>query len=449
MNHKTTFSDIIGYEKEKEELLEVKEYILDTNKYENYGARIPKGLLLVGASGVGKTLIAKALANEINVPFLSYGDEKKENGEILDLNELFDKARELAPCIIFIDELDKITNNISNYDPFCETEVENNQVRSLLTQMDGFKDNCGIMVIATANSTFGINKSLLRSGRFDRTIIMRMPSKEERRLLFIYYSKNKQIDSNVDFDKLAFRTSGLSCADIDNVLNDAVLISLREGRKSVSIDNIETAIDRLCLNSSISVKLPQDMINKIAVHEVGHAICAILCGEGNTISKVSIESRGNTIGFNRFYEDDECFYYNNYSEEEIFKKIVICYGGAAAEQLIFKKISTGCSHDINIARQYGKTIITNFEMICSNECLGLSMHSIKVSEHRLIEIENRINKILKTAFKQSKRIIRKNKNLFMKLNTKLLETNVLYKEDIIDVLNSSSKYKNITLQFNN
>lgn len=445
MNHKVTFDDIIGYEKEKEELLEVKDYLLNTKKYEDNGARIPKGILLIGASGVGKTLIAKALANQINVPFLSYGDERKENGEILDLSELFDKARKESPCIIFIDEIDKLCND-TNYDPFSEMENDSQLVRSLLTQMDGFKENSGILVLATANSTYRINKSLLRSGRFDRTIIIKMPSKDERRLLFEFYSKNKKIDNDVDFNKLSSRTSGLSCADIDNVMNDAVLMSIREGKTAISNSNIETALDRICFSSATLTRLPKEVMEKIAVHEIGHTVCAIICGNGDSISKVSIESRGSAIGFNRFYEEDDELYYGNVTKKEVFKNLIMCYGGAASELLRYKEISTGCSHDIETARQYGKTMITNLEIGYINKYLGLStLHGFKSSENSLNRIERGINRNLKRAFIKAKKIIKNNKELFYKLYYKLLENNVLYKEDIIDIVQSIDRYRSYNL----
>ena len=214
IENKICFSDVIGYEKEKEELKEIQNFIVNLQKYEEIGARIPKGILLIGESGNGKTLMAKALSSEINIPFYSIGDELNEDTTVKSIRDVFSEARKHSPCVVFIDEIDKLDNNNSIMDSF--KKKASSVIRELLTQMDGFKTNSGIIVIATANSTLHINNSLFRSGRFDRIIEIRMPNRDERKLLFEHYSRNKNIEKGIDFNKLAIRTSGLCCVPISS-----------------------------------------------------------------------------------------------------------------------------------------------------------------------------------------------------------------------------------------
>lgn len=205
IENKICFSDVIGYEKEKEELKEIQNFIVNLQKYEEIGARIPKGILLIGESGNGKTLMAKALSSEINIPFYSIGDELNEDTTVKSIRDVFSEARKHSPCVVFIDEIDKLDNNNSILDSF--KKKTSSVIRELLTQMDGFKTNSGIIVIATANSTLHIKNSLFRSGRFDRIIEIRMPNRDERKLLFEHYSRNKNIEKGIEFNKLAIRTS--------------------------------------------------------------------------------------------------------------------------------------------------------------------------------------------------------------------------------------------------
>lgn len=431
---KISFNDVIGYEKEKEELEEIQNYIINCEKYEEIGARIPKGILLVGERGNGKTLMAKALSSEINIPFYSIGDELNDDTTVKSIRDVFSEARKNAPCVIFIDEIDKLDNSEKVIGGSFLNE-SSPLIRELLTQMDGFKTNSGILVIATANSLFQLNSSLLRSGRFDRIIEIRMPNKNERKLLFEYYSKNKKLKENVNFEKLAVRTSGLCCADIDNILNDASLMAIRSNNDEISMKDIETAIDRVMFGA-IENKLSDEIRDKIAVHEIGHAVVAIAVGEKENLNKISIISRGQTLGFNRFGRDDETQQFGFTTKSKMFNQIMIAYGGIAAEKFILKDTSSGCSNDLDEARYVAEVMIRKFGMLGVTNCANTRMLRMGDygSERKKRQIERLTDGLLKKALKKALKVIKYNKDIFNNLYNKLLESNVIYKEEIEEVL---------------
>lgn len=431
---KICFDDIVGYEKEKEELREIKNFIVNLNKYEEIGARIPKGILLIGESGNGKTMMAKALSSEINIPFYSIGDEMNEDESMKSIRKVFADARKNSPCVIFIDEIDKLDSDSDIMDPFVKDSSP--VLRELLTQMDGFKNNSGIIVIATANSVIGLNKSLLRSGRFDRTIEIRMPNKKERKLLFEHYAKRKKIDKNLDFEKLAIRTPGICCADIDNILNDAALMAIRENNEVVSAKNIEDAIDRVMLGSATTNKLSEDARKKIAIHEVGHALVAIKLNQKKDLNKISITSRGQTLGFTRFSCEDETVKYGFTTKSELYKRIKIAYGGIAAEEVILNDITTGCMQDLSEARATATIMVERFGMLGVTNSVDARMARLdnSCSQKKKRKVEKLLDGILDKAHSESIKIIRNNLDLFNKLYDRLLESNVLYKEEIDEIV---------------
>ena len=431
--NKISFDDVIGYEKEKDELKEIKNYIVNIKKYEEIGARVPKGILLVGESGNGKTLMAKALATEINIPFYSIDDGVTDEASVKAIRDAFSKARNNAPCIIFIDEIDKFDlNDDFMMGPFPAPKSP--IMRELLTQMDGFKPNSGIIVIATANSQFQLHKSFLRSGRFDRIIEIKMPNKNERKLLLEYYAKNKKIQKDVDFDRLANRTSGLCCADIDNVLNDAALIALRDKCNEISIDHIETAIDRVMFGA-IENKMNDSIKNIIATHEIGHAIVSIKLESSESPNKISIISRGQTLGFNMFTEDEVVEKYGLSSKDKLFNKMVIAYGGIAAEEVMLHNITSGSTKDIDEARKIAIAMVRYFGMYGIENCsASLSRTQDVLTRKKNLKVDKIVTRLNKKAFNIAKNIIKNNRNLFDNLYNKLMEDNVLYKEEIEEII---------------
>lgn len=434
IENRICFSDVIGYEKEKEELKEIQNFIVNLQKYEDIGARIPKGILLIGESGNGKTLMAKALSSEINIPFYSIGDELNEDTTVKSIRDVFSEARKHSPCVIFIDEIDKLDNNADFIsDPFMDKP--SSLIRELLTQMDGFQTNSGIIVIATANSIMGLNRSLLRSGRFDRMIEVRMPNRNERRLLFEHYSKNKKLAEGIDFEKLAIRTSGLCCADIDNLLNDAALMSIRDASEVITLKNIETAIDRVMFGT-IENKLSENTKKKIAIHEIGHAVVAIATNQKDNLNKISIVSRGQTLGFNRFSREDETEKFGFTTKNKMFNQMMIAYGGIAAEMVRLNDISSGCVQDIEEANYIAKTMIKRFGMLGITYCIDSKMIRFEdsASQKKKKRVERITDKLLKKALANAVKIIKDNKELFTRLYNKLIECNVIYKEEIEEVI---------------
>ena len=429
-----SFKNIIGYDREIEELMEIKKYVIERDKYTEVGARVPKGILLVGESGNGKTLMAKALANEINIPFYSLGDSENIDETSKSIKELFKEARKNAPCVIFIDELDKLGNKSLGFN-YGFDEDNSGLIRELLTQMDGFNSNEGIIVIATANQTYNLNLSLLRSGRFDRTINIKMPSLKDREKLFEHYSKTRKLEENIDFHKLAIRTSGICCADVDNILNEAALMSIREGREKISSKMIEESIDRVTFSSATTNRLSDDLKKKIAIHEIGHAVVAIANGNIDDIDKISIVSRGQNLGFTKMRSDDDLKIYGYTTRSEMYNRIEKAYGGIAAEEVILKDVSSGVSGDLYTASEICNTMVSSFGMLgVTNCCQTKRRLNADMSEYKQRKIEKVKDRILNKAYKNAKKKIKKNKKIFNELYNMLLENNVLYKEEVVEIV---------------
>lgn len=428
MNEKLTFKDVIGYEEEKVEIKEIKNYIVDVEKYKQIGARAPKGILIVGAPGNGKTLMVRALANEINVPLYCLGQYTDEEENLDDIRKVFKEARKNSPCIIFIDEIDKINNNSNDF--HFEIE-ESSAIRELLIQMDGFTPNNGIIVIATANSTSRLPSSLLRSGRFDKTINLRFPNKKERKELFKYYGKTKKLSDNIDFDKIAKITSGMSCADVDNVLNDAAILTVRNNKDEIEMNEIEVAIDRLVMKSANKKIISDEEKRVIAFHELGHAIATLKLSKKETINKISIVSRGQTLGHTRLGHD----YLNNLvSKSNLLEDIKISLAGMAAEDVFIKNITSGSYSDLFRANEICQYMVSDYGMYGVDKYENISRMNKGISEVKIMKNEKVKERILKKCYHEVKKLLIKNKKLIYKLYDKLIECNVLFEEDINEIV---------------
>lgn len=425
---KITFENIVGYEEEKKEILEIQDYILNPDKYEKMGARVPKGILLVGESGNGKTLMVKALANELNIPLYKIGQDEDENENLINMRKIFKEARNNAPAIIFIDEIDKVE---SEDGLFGLTSRESIVTRELLIQMDGFENNNSVIVIATANNPSKINLSLLRSGRFDKIINLRYPNKEERKELIKYYTRDKKVAFEIDFDRLSNITSGFSCADIDNILNDATILAIRSNKKEINTCDVETAIDRLTSRSATISNISDDDKKKVAIHEIGHAIIALKTEGIDSVHKLSIISRGQILGQTKIISPNEYDYFGLTTKENLLNQIKIYYGGLIAEELYLKNISTGSSLDIEQARYICETMVKKFGMMGVTNSVSSTMKLREnISQSKIRKLEKIQDKILNKCYKITKKILKKNKKIFMILYNKLLENNVLFEEDI-------------------
>lgn len=390
--------------------------------------------MLVGESGNGKTLMAKALANEIDIPFYSIGDEENGDESNKTIKEVFKEARKNAPCIIFIDELDKMGSRSMGVS-FGIDEDDSGLVRELLTQMDGFKSNEGVVVIATANYILGLNPSLLRSGRFDRVININMPGLKEREKLFRYYSKNRHLEENIDFRNMAIRTSGICCADVDNILNEAALMTIREGKEKISMKKIEEAIDRVTMISANVNRLSDDLKKKIAIHEVGHVVVSIANGHMDKINKISIVSRGQNLGFTKMIVDDERQNYGYTTKNEMIKKLEETYGGMVAEEVVLGDISTGVAGDLSTAIEMCDSMVMNFGMLGVTNCVeSRRRYAQKLSEKKARKVEKIKDHLLNNAYKNAKRKIKQNIDIFNKLYELLIERNVVYKEEIEEAI---------------
>ncbi|MBP5092002.1 MAG: ATP-dependent zinc metalloprotease FtsH [Bacilli bacterium] len=360
---KVRFDDVAGCDAEKAEMVELVEYLKDPKKYSKFGARLPKGVLLIGSPGTGKTLLAKAVAGEAAVPFYSIsGSDFVEMyvgvgaGRVRDL---FKKAKQTAPCLIFIDEIDAVGRQRGAGLGGGNDEREQT-LNQLLVEMDGFEANKGILVIAATNRDDVLDPALRRAGRFDRTITVSLPDKAGREAIFKVHARNKKIDPSVDFAALAKRTVGFSGADIDNVLNEAAILAVRGGKDAVTIAEIDEAIDRRISGPAKSNKgLSEKERKQVAYHEAGHAVIGMNLPYSDKVQKITIVPRGNTGGHVLMTPEDDRFLS---TKNELIARITGLLGGRTSEEIFFKDVSTGASNDIQEATRLARMMVTEFGM---------------------------------------------------------------------------------------
>jgi ATP-dependent metalloprotease FtsH len=350
---KVRFSDVAGCDEEKAEMVEMVEYLKEPKKYSKYGARLPKGVLLIGNPGTGKTLLAKAVAGEAGVPFYSIsGSDFVEMfvgvgaGRVRDL---FRKAKQTAPCIVFIDEIDAVGRQRGAGLGGGNDEREQT-LNQLLVEMDGFEYNAGILVIAATNRDDVLDPALLRPGRFDRIITVSLPDAAGREAIFKVHARNKKIDPSVDFHALSKRTVGFSGADIENILNEAAILAVRFHKDSVGMAEIDEAIDRRIAGPAKSGKGMNDQERKeVAFHEAGHAVIGLVLPYSEKVQKITIIPRGRTGGHVLMTPEDDRFLL---TKKELLAQITGLLGGRASEELFFDDISTGAENDIQEATSY-------------------------------------------------------------------------------------------------
>ena len=347
---KVKFSDVAGAEEEKVEMKEIVDYLKEPKKFSKFGAKLPRGVLLVGPPGCGKTLLAKAVAGEAGVPFYSIsGSDFVEMfvgvgaGRVRDM---FRIAKENAPCLVFIDEIDAVGRQRGAGLGGGNDEREQT-LNQLLVEMDGFSDNSGIIVIAATNRDDVLDPALLRAGRFDRKITVSLPDRQGREDIFKVHSRNKKISSDVDFHALAKRTVGFSGADIENIMNEAAILAVRKEKTSVGIDEIDEAIDRRIAGPAKSSRaLNAHERDIIAYHEAGHAIIGLKLPHSDKVQKITIIPRGNTGGHVRMTPEEDRFLL---TKKELEARIIGYLGGRSREEIFFDDISTGAQNDIEMA----------------------------------------------------------------------------------------------------
>ncbi len=418
---KVTFADVAGAEEEKQELIEIVEFLKDRQKFEALGARIPKGVLLVGQPGTGKTYIAKAVAGEAGVPFLSISGsdfvEMFVGVGASRVRDLFAQAKRLLPCIIFIDEIDAVgrqrgTGLGGGHD---EREQTLNQ---LLVEMDGFTVNSGLIVIAATNRADILDPALTRPGRFDRTVYVGTPDVGAREKIFKIHSKNKPLDSTIDLSVLAKMTPGFTPADIENIMNEAAILAARSGKKVISMSEITEAIKRVEIGPEKKSHRVTEKDKKLtAYHEAGHAIVARFCENTDPVNEISIVPRGKAGGYTlQLPEDDEDYT----TRAQLIDRIKVCMGGRIAETLIFNDYGTGAYGDIIQATNVARAMVTKFGM--SSELgpinysdedhevfIGRSLGTTKpYSEATAARIDDEVKAIVEQCYKDAEKILTDN-----------------------------------------
>ena len=438
------FSDIAGNEEVKEEVKELVDYLKNPTKYSAAGARIPKGILLGGPPGTGKTLIAKATAGEANVPFYFISGsnfvEMYVGVGAKRVRELFKDARKEAPAIIFIDEIDAVGRSRGAGIGGGNDEREQT-LNQLLVEMDGMAENSGILIMAATNRTDVLDPALLRPGRFDRTITVNLPDIKEREEILKLHAKGKRIDPEVTFANLAKRTPGYSGAQLENVINEAALLSVRENTGVITKLQIDEAIDRVMSGPAKKTRtISPEELTMVAYHEAGHAVVGLKVPGGNKVQKITIIPRGNAGGYNLMLPEKEKY---NKTKLELESMIKSYMGGRAAEEIIYGKenISTGAADDIQRATSIARRMVTEWGMSSlgpiqyeepeGSVFLGRDYTKSKFTSDALSnEIDTEVRKIITSAQKEAKKVIEDNKKLLELIKTLLLKKETIVAEEI-------------------
>ena len=440
--NKVTFNDVAGLKEEKEEVKEIIDFLKNPKKFQSLGARIPKGILLFGPPGTGKTLLAKAVAGEANVPFyfISGSDfvELFVGVGASRVRDMFQQAKRNAPCLIFIDEIDAVgrqrgTGLGGGHD---EREQTLNQ---LLTEMDGFGANEGIIIMAATNRPDVLDPALLRPGRFDRQVTVNLPDVREREEILAVHAKNKTLAEGVTLENLAKRTPGFSGADLENLLNEAALLAVRRNKSKITMSEIDEATDRVLMGpAKTSHKYSEDDRKLVAYHEAGHAVIGLKLDNANDVQKVTIIPRGSAGGYNMMVPSVEklCS-----TKTDLLEEITGLLGGRTAEEVVFGEITTGAQNDFEKATKIARAMVTEygmsdlgplqFEQKEGSVFLGRDYNK---SQHFSNEVANEIDmemrKIINNCHKKATEIIKANKDLLKLIAETLLEYETLTKEQI-------------------
>ena len=440
---KTTFKDVAGLEGAKEEVQEIVDFLKNPKKYTILGGKIPKGALLVGQPGTGKTLLAKAVAGEAKVPFFSLSGsdfvEMFVGVGASRVRDLFKQAKDKSPSIVFIDEIDAIGRARGKNNFTGSNDERENTLNQLLTEMDGFGTNTNVIVLAATNRADVLDKALMRAGRFDRQIYVDLPDLRERKEIFQVHLKPLKKTKTLDVDFLAKQTPGFSGADIANVCNEAALIAARKNRKNVGKQDFLDAVDRIVGGLEKKNKIiSQEEKKTIAFHEAGHALVSWLLEFAAPLVKVTIVPRGRSLGAAWYLPEERMIV----RTEQMLDEMCATLGGRAAEKIIFNKISTGALSDLEKVTQQAKAMVTVYGLndqignITFYDSSGQSDYNFSkpYSEETAQTIDKEISKIVENQFIRACKIIKSHKAKLNKLANRLLEKEVIFKDDLISIL---------------
>ena len=440
------FRDVAGEDEAKENLSEIVEYLHNPARYKEIGASMPKGILLVGPPGTGKTMLAKAVAGEANVPFFS-----KSGSEFVEMfvgmgaskvRDLFQQAKEKAPCIVFIDEIDAIgkkrDGQIGGND---EREQTLNQ---LLTEMDGFEDNTGVIILAATNRPESLDPALLRPGRFDRRVPVELPDLKGREDILKVHAKKIKVGDNVDYNKVARMASGASGAELANIVNEAALRAVRDNRKFVTQEDLEESIEVVIAGYQKKNAILTDKEKRIvAYHEIGHALVAAKQTNSAPVQKITIVPRtSGALGYTMQVEEG-----NHYlmTKEEILNKIATLTGGRAAEEIVFGSVTTGASNDIEQATKLARAMITRYGMTCDFDMVAMEVQtnqylggdsSLTCSAETQTKIDEKVVEVVRSEHEKAAGILMENREKLDDLARYLYEKETITGEEFMNILNA-------------
>ncbi|MDY5728349.1 MAG: ATP-dependent zinc metalloprotease FtsH [Erysipelotrichaceae bacterium] len=448
---KVRFNDVAGCDEEKEEMQELIEYLVDPKKFTAMGARIPKGVLLVGPPGTGKTLLAKAVAGEADVPFYSIS-----GSDFVELfvgvgasrvRDMFKTAKKTAPCIIFIDEIDAVGRQRGAGLGGGNDEREQT-LNQLLVEMDGISENVGIVIIAATNRPDVLDPALLRPGRFDRQITVSLPDRNGREAILKVHARNKILSDNIDLGALADRTPGFSGADLENVLNEAAIMAVRNKHEKITMEDLDEAIDRTMSGpAKKSRKYSPKEKHLVSVHEAGHAVIGLFLESADRVEKVTIIPRGMAGGYNMMTPKEERFFL---SKSDLEGRICGLLGGRAAEEIVLNEISTGASNDIERATKIAQAMVNAYGMSPlgpiqyakedGNVFLGRDYTTNKsYSDKVAAEIDQQVRVIINDAHKMAIDIINQHRDVLDNIVANLEKYETLTKEDIDYIVKNGCK----------
>ena len=443
-----TFKDVAGLEEAKVEIMEIVDFLKKADKYRELGAKIPKGALLVGPPGTGKTLLAKAVAGEANVPFLSISGsdfvEMFVGVGASRVRSLFEQAKQKAPCIVFIDEIDAIGRARGKNAGFSGNDERENTLNQLLTEMDGFQTNTGVIVLAATNRADILDKALMRAGRFDRQIEVGLPDVKEREEIFNVHLRNLKLDPDLDRSFLARQTPGFSGADIANVCNEAALIAARHNKKFVEKDDFLAAVDRIIGGLERKNKIITDEEKRtIAYHEAGHATVSWILEHASPLIKVTIIPRGKALGAAWYLPEERQIT----TEEQLMHEMAATLGGRVSEQLTFGRISTGALNDLERVTKQAYAMVAYYGM--SAEVGNLSYYDSTgqsdmgftkpYSEKTAQEIDIEARKVIDRAYAMAEEVLRTHADGLKQLAELLLEREVVFTEDVERIFGKRKK----------